>query len=239
MGQVIAQLRLHSSELKLNITIFWTILVLVVIGFYSIAAIFGAVSMFVITNVPIYVFIAITAFRLVKDDFGYSIHLGSTRNRFVLSSMMYIIAVSLLFNIFNQLLLFTISILQGNLVGHFLTTSTWSSLLSQDTGTWSVFSNQYMSYLLNFGLDLLLSIFFGTLLYFLASLLYRFGQLAVYLALLAIILVLLIPPVHNELFDHIVLFHRGTNLTILWVVMASTILIPFLSLFTLSKASAS
>lgn len=227
MNQIAAQFRIHSSELKQGFIIFWTILLAIIIGFYLISAIFDAQNMFVFTNIPIYVFMAITSFRLIKEDFRYSIHLGLTRNRFVLGCLVYIFAIVLLFNLLNQLLLFISTNVQGNLIDQALSIFTWSSLLQFDFGFWG-----------NLGLDILLTSFFSFFLYFLASLLFRFGQLAVYLVLLVTILVLLIPTVNEGLLSMGSALYMGNDLSLVWYMIAITVLFPVLSMFTLSKASA-
>ena len=226
MNQLVAQLRLHSSDLKKGMIIFWTVLVAIVVGFYSIAALFDTPEMYVTTNVPLFVFMAITDFKLVKDDFDYSIHLGLTRNKFVLGSLVYILLVAILFNLINQLLLFITISTQEGVLPHFLTPFTWSAVLGDEAGFWT-----------NFSLDFILSMFFSFLLYFMASLLFRFGQLAVYIALLVMILVVLIPTVHQEIFISAAAFYQGTSLTLIWALLSAVIIVPILSLFTLSKAS--
>ncbi|MBM0066203.1 hypothetical protein [Alkalicoccobacillus gibsonii] len=227
MNQLIAQLRIFTSELVKGAMIFWTILLAIIIGAYLIAFLGGVPNMLVVTNVPIVVFVAITAFRLIKDDLDYSIHLGITRNLFSFASILYIVAVSILFNLFHQFIILISSLLQGSILKDTLTFFSWSNILSNDSG-----------YVFNFGLDLLLTVLVGFLLFFMASLLTRFGQLAVYIFLLAIILALFSPSVHQTLFDVILAFYQGSDPFLIWGMISAIILLPLLSFFTLQKASA-
>lgn len=227
MNQLIAQLRIHSSELVKGATIFWTILLTIIVASYAIAYFAGVPDMFVVTNAPIIVFVAITAFRLVKEDLDYSIHLGLTRNQFVLGSMVYILGISVFFNLFHQIVLFIAATLQGTVLRDTLTFLSWSSILNNET-----------SFFLDFGLDLLLTVLVGFLLFFLASLLNRFGQLALYIVALLFILALIIPAVNQKLFETVIDFYQGTNLLFVWGLVGAIILMPLLSFFTLQKASA-
>ncbi|MFK3935894.1 DUF4052 family protein [Alkalihalobacillus sp. NPDC078783] len=227
MNQLVAQLRIHASELVKSITIFWSILLTIIVASYLIAFFVGVPDMFVVTNAPIIVFVAITAFRLVKEDLDYSIHLGLTRNQFTLGSMVYILGMSVLFNLVHQIVLFIAATLQGSVLRDTLTFMSWSSILNIET-----------SFFVDFGLDLLLTILVGFLLFFLASLLNRFGQLALYIVALVFVLALIIPVVNQKLFEIVIDFYRGTDLLFIWGLIGAIILIPLFSFLTLQKASA-
>ncbi|MEN0644628.1 DUF4052 family protein [Alkalicoccobacillus gibsonii] len=227
MNQVAAQLRIHASELVKGALIFWTILLTIIVVSYLIAFFGGVPDMFVVTNAPIIVFVAITAFRLVKEDLDYSIHLGLTRNRFALGSMVYILGISVLFNLFHQSILFIADTLQGSVLKDTLTFLSWSSILNNET-----------SFILDFGLDLLLTVLVGFLLFFLASLLSRFGQLALYIVGLVSIVAMIVPAVNQKLFEMVMNFYHGTDLLFIWGMIGVLILLPLFSFFTLQKASA-
>lgn len=183
--------------------------------------------MFVVTNAPIIVFVAITAFRLVKEDLDYSIHLGLTRNQFTLGSMVYIVGISVFFNLIHQIVLFIAATLQGSVLRDTLTFLSWSSILNNET-----------SFLLDFGLDLLLTVLVGFLLFFLASLLNRFGQLALYIVGLVSIVAMIVPAVNQKLFEMVMNVYHGTDLIFIWGMIGVLILLPLFSFFTLQKASA-
>ncbi|MEC2071178.1 hypothetical protein [Alkalihalophilus marmarensis] len=228
MSQFTAQSMMIMSDLKKSILTFWAILTGFVLFFLLLVLFLGIPNMMVMTNAPMYVFLAIFGYRLVSSgDFDHAIHLGMTRKAFVFNVTIFTLLLSLIFSLINQLYIFFIDVIQSFLIQSEITFFTWDSVLSSGNGFW-----------VNLMADGLIMSMLGMLLFFLASLQVRFGQWAMLSVVAASVLLLFIPAIHTPIIDWMMaLPNSGTFMTEFLVMFALTFVLAVISYFSLSKAS--
>lgn len=228
MSQFTAQSTMIMSDLKKSFITFWAILTGFVLFFLLLVLFLGIPNMIVMTNAPMYVFLAIFGYRLLSSgDFEHAIHLGTTRKTFVFNVTIFTLLLSLVFSLINQLYIFFIDVIQSFLIQSEITFFTWDSVLSSGNGFW-----------VNLVADGLIMSMLGMLLFFLASLQVRFGQWAMLSVVAASVLLLFIPAIHTPIIDWMItLPNSGTFITEFLVMLALTFVLGVISYFSLSKAS--
>ncbi|MDV2886194.1 hypothetical protein RYX45_13475 [Alkalihalophilus pseudofirmus] len=228
MSQFTAQSTMIMSDLKKSFITFWAILTGFVLFFLLLVLFLGIPNMIVMTNAPMYVFLAIFGYRLLSaGDFEHAIHLGTTRKAFVFNVTIFTLLLSLVFSLINQLYIFFIDVIQSFLIQSEITFFTWDSVLSSGNGFW-----------VNLVADGLIMSMLGMLLFFLASLQVRFGQWAMLSVVAASVLLLFIPAIHTPIIDWMItLPNSGTFITEFLVMLALTFVLGVISYFSLSKAS--
>ncbi|ADC49095.1 hypothetical protein BpOF4_05165 [Alkalihalophilus pseudofirmus OF4] len=228
MRQFTAQSTMIMSDLKKSFITFWAILTGFVLFFLLLVLFLGIPNMIVMTNAPMYVFLAIFGYRLLSSgDFEHAIHLGTTRKAFVFNVTIFTLLLSLVFSLINQLYIFFIDLIQSFLIQSEITFFTWDSVLSSGNGFW-----------VNLVADGLIMSMLGMLLFFLASLQVRFGQWAMLSVVAASVLLLFIPAIHTPIIDWMItLPNSGTFITEFLVMLALTFVLGVISYFSLSKAS--
>ncbi|OLS35231.1 hypothetical protein BTR22_16495 [Alkalihalophilus pseudofirmus] len=228
MRQFTAQSTMIMSDLKKSFITFWAILTGFVLFFLLLVLFLGIPNMIVMTNAPMYVFLAIFGYRLLSSgDFEHAIHLGTTRKAFVFNVTIFTLLLSLVFSLINQLYIFFIDLIQSFLIQSEITFFTWDSVLSSGNGFW-----------VNLVADGLIMSMLGMLLFFLASLQARFGQWAMLSVVAASVLLLFLPAIHTPIIDWMItLPNSGTFITEFLVMLALTFVLGVISYFSLSKAS--
>ena len=103
-------------DLRYSLTVFWAVLVASVIGFFSLALLVNNSHIGVSINFVIYIFCGISGFLITKETFPYLIKLGSTRNMYVTSAVIFHAVLAIFMSSMATLLIQIIKFLklQGN-----------------------------------------------------------------------------------------------------------------------------
>ncbi|OLO39129.1 hypothetical protein BTR23_08680 [Alkalihalophilus pseudofirmus] len=200
---------------RYSVTIFWSVLLLSSVVFFVIAALNSDMYVGFSMSFAVFLFCAISGFLMTKETFPFLIKLGSTRNQYVFSALVFnlILAtfMSALAVIVNQLSIAMKSLTNVDNFNHFM-------VLEGTTIAATWYNELLFNIIICF---LLLQVGF-----MMSSLFYRLGLVGGFSGIVMFALILIIPTTRNILLDIFV----GTNGTYIDINYISIILLSILAM---------
>jgi len=211
---------------RYSVMVFWSIFLLATAGILAIALFSREVQMSVSTSMAIYIFCGITGFMITKETFPFLIKLGSTRNSYVLSVVLYAFLAACFMSAFSTFIIQLINVLNKvagidnfrlfTIVSHTNLEATWYNEL------W---------------LNILICLLFLALGTLLGSLFYRFGLIGGFSAVVFYFFIAIIPSSRDALIELLFSF-ENQKIILNYFAFSLLALIPYiLYWFILRKAS--
>ncbi|MDE5415645.1 hypothetical protein [Alkalihalobacterium chitinilyticum] len=200
---------------KFSVTIFWAVLILSSVVFFTISALNPATTVVFSMSLAIYFFCAINGFLMTKETFPFLIKLGSTRNQYIMSAIIFnfILAVfmSVIAVLVNQFVMAAKNLTNVDNFTHFV-------ILEGTTISATWYNELWVNIIFCF---LLLQIGF-----MMSSIFYRLGLVGGYSGLLFLALLLILPSTRGVLIDLFVgTYNTGIDINYVSIILLSLVVI--------------
>lgn len=175
---------------RFSLTVFWSILLSATTGIFLIAFIFSITNTSISLSVAIYIFCGITGFLITKETFPFLIKLGSTRNNYIFSAVVFNMILAIIMTIFMSIVLQLVEVLNSvTNVDNFRVLST----LEGTTLATTWFNELWLSVVICF------LMFAGGFLY--GAIFYRLGLIGGFSGLILTALIFILPETRTLVLD--------------------------------------
>jgi ABC-2 type transport system permease protein len=190
MKELKANLVYLMYDHRYSITVFWSVLVASTALLFAVSYFISAAYMGLSLSLAIYIFCGITGFVLTKETFPYLIKLGSTRNVFLLSSI--------LFNVSLAVFMSTVAVGVDQIVKVVVKVTNVANfqVFNMLEGT-TLASTWYNEILLNIVICFLV-LSFG---FMLGAVFYRLGLVGGFSGIILLVFIVIFPETRNVLID--------------------------------------
>lgn len=226
INELKANLQYLIYDHRYSLTVFWLVLVASIIGFFVLALLANDTHVGLSINFAVYIFCGISGFLITKETFPYLIKLGTTRNMYVISAIVFHVFLAFFMSSIATLLIQGVKFLNKHGYAENLRIF---NMLNGTTISATWFNELWFNALICFFL-LGVGAVFG-------SLFYRFGIIGGFSGLVLIGFVMIIPSTRSWVVDRFFTFDGQLfDISILTILFVSIIVaIPYW--FLLRKAS--
>ncbi|MFV8827849.1 hypothetical protein [Alkalihalobacterium sp. APHAB7] len=200
---------------RYSVSIFWAILLLSTGIFFTISALNPATTVVFSMSLAIYFYCAINGFLMTKDTFPFLIKLGSTRNQYIMSAVIFNLILAVFMSVIavfvNQLVM-----VANNLTN--VDNFTYFVVLEGTTIAATWYNELWVNVIFCF---LLLQLGF-----MMSSIFYRLGLVGGYSGLLFLALLLILPSTRGVLIDLFVgTYNAGLDINYVSIILLSLVVI--------------
>lgn len=204
-------------DYRYSLFIFWTVLISSTIALFVFSLSTPNAHMNLAFGLATTIYCAISGFQMTKETLPFFLKLSSTRKNFIVSSFLFILALSLF-----------MAIVATSLTYVFNQFSTWANMDNFSVMLLTGFMTPQMSWLNEVWLIFILSFFAQSIGFMFSSLFYRTGLIGGFSGLAFMIILFLIPDVRSAILDLLVSFENSRLLlnNVVIIIIACLTLIP-------------
>ncbi|BAB07213.1 hypothetical protein P4631_17105 [Halalkalibacterium halodurans] len=226
MYHSLTQLRLQIYDTGRSFLIFWSILFGFIVLSFALSLFLTETNIIFYVSFPSYIFVTITGFLMVKQDFAFLVHMGKSRTHFTYVAFAFFVILAIVMSFINAMV---------HVITHFIINQ---FALTITIDTFAILLLSQSNFLTSIWVDATIMLTLLTVSFFVASISYRFGRVGTYLFCALVLLLLIFPPVRDVLHPFFLGFSEKGASHFSWLLLLS-VFFTSLSVVTLRKSSLS